>query len=200
MPDRLAPANPITLSDRFAEDDPDRSRDLTDHQIRILDAAAEEFLHAGFDATSVDSIARRLGQTKGFIYYHFRSKLDIFHAVYERGMLMVRESVAPHFEADAPGVSGAGEGAARLAAMAEAHLANLLERTAYHDAMRQGLERLRGLKPTDPRHRTVRRLNALRDEYEGQTPDSGQQEDPHSRVYLQRQVGSVRLLPATSAG
>jgi AcrR family transcriptional regulator len=59
--------------------------DSNDNRSRILDAAATEFMNAGFDATSIDDIARRIGQTKGLIYYHFRSKIDIFPAVYERG-------------------------------------------------------------------------------------------------------------------
>jgi AcrR family transcriptional regulator len=69
--------------------------DPNDNQSRILDAAATEFMNAGFDATSIDDIARRIGQTKGLIYYHFRSTVDIFYAVYERGMRQGSAEVVP---------------------------------------------------------------------------------------------------------
>jgi AcrR family transcriptional regulator len=108
--------------------------DSNDNRSRILDAAATEFMNAGFDATSIDDIARRIGQTKGLIYYHFRSKIDIFYAVYERGMRQVRDEVAPQ-------VSAPGTGMERLRRMARAHVADLLLNLGYHDVMRQGVEK-----------------------------------------------------------
>lgn len=155
----------------------------TDHRIRILDAAATEFMNAGFDGTSIDDIARRLGQTKGLIYYHFRSKIDIFYAVYERGMQMVSDEVAPH-------TSGPGTGWDRLRRMARAHVANLIDNLGYHDVVRQGVEQRLRTKLTDPQRAAATRLGELRDRYES----------------LFRQVitagvadGSVRPVPVTVA-
>ena len=53
---------------------------------QILVAAADCFKENGFAATSIDDVADMLGATKGMIYHHFRSKIDLFFAVYRRGM------------------------------------------------------------------------------------------------------------------
>ncbi len=41
---------------------------------RILNAAADLFVHYGYDKTTVSDIARRAGISKGAIYLHFKSK------------------------------------------------------------------------------------------------------------------------------
>jgi AcrR family transcriptional regulator len=157
--------------------------EFTESQIRILDAAAEEFMDAGFDATSIDDIARSVGQTKGLIYYHFRSKVEIFYAVYERAVAVLTDHVAPHATAPAPGIE-------RLERMAKAHLIDLTSRLAYHDVLRQGLEQRLRLRLTEDQRQALIELNQLRDEYES----------------LFRNViadgivdGSVRRLPVTIA-
>jgi AcrR family transcriptional regulator len=50
---------------------------------RILDAALELFSAHGFDGTTLQQIADRLGFTKAALYYHFRSKDDLLDAVHE---------------------------------------------------------------------------------------------------------------------
>jgi AcrR family transcriptional regulator len=156
---------------------------FTESQIRILDAAAEEFMSAGFDATTLDDIARRIGQTKGLIYYHFRSKVEIFYAVYERGMVMLRDKVAPHVTARAPGID-------RLERMAKAHLVDLMSRLAYHDSLRQGIEQRLRLRLTEPQRQALIELNQLRDDYESL----------FRKVIAEGIVdGSVRQLPVTLA-
>ena len=57
--------------------------EASDARSRILDAAAEAFMASGFANATIDDIAREVGATKGLVYYHFRSKFDIFLAVYE---------------------------------------------------------------------------------------------------------------------
>jgi AcrR family transcriptional regulator len=57
---------------------PTRTRD------RILDTALQLFIDKGFDATSLQEVADRLGFTKAAIYYHFRSKEDILMALHMR--------------------------------------------------------------------------------------------------------------------
>jgi AcrR family transcriptional regulator len=134
-------------------------RNASENQIRIMDVAAEEFMRAGFDATSIDDIARNIGQTKGFIYYHFRSKVEIFFAVYERGMEMVRDEVAPS-------ANGTGTGLDQLRRMAKAHLVHLMENLAYHDVIHQGIEQRLRTRLTESQRAILIGLNALRDEYE----------------------------------
>lgn len=47
----------------------------------MLDAALELFAEHGFDGTSLQQIADRLGVTKAAVYYHFRSKDDLLAAL-----------------------------------------------------------------------------------------------------------------------
>jgi AcrR family transcriptional regulator len=48
---------------------------------RVLHAALELFAEHGFDGTSLQQIADRLGFTKAAVYYHFRSKDDLLAAL-----------------------------------------------------------------------------------------------------------------------
>lgn len=50
----------------------------------LIAAAERLFTERGFHATSVDEIALEAGYTKGAVYSNFRSKEDLFFAVYER--------------------------------------------------------------------------------------------------------------------
>ena len=50
-------------------------------QQRIVDAAYECFWRAGFNRTSLDTIAARAGVTKRTLYSYFRSKDDLLAAV-----------------------------------------------------------------------------------------------------------------------
>jgi len=44
----------------------------------IIYAAVDEFLESGYEGTSMESIARRAGVSKGGLYHHFKSKDEIF--------------------------------------------------------------------------------------------------------------------------
>jgi AcrR family transcriptional regulator len=54
-----------------------------DTRERILKVASELFIDQGFEATSLRQISERLGFTKAALYYHFRSKDEIFAALVE---------------------------------------------------------------------------------------------------------------------
>jgi|SRR4051812_6980501 AcrR family transcriptional regulator len=47
----------------------------------ILDAAAAEFDEHGYEGARLERIVERTGATKGAVYFHFRSKLDIARAL-----------------------------------------------------------------------------------------------------------------------
>jgi AcrR family transcriptional regulator len=47
----------------------------------LLAAAAETFAERGYEATSMDEIAQRVGLSKGALYYRYRSKEDLFLAL-----------------------------------------------------------------------------------------------------------------------
>ena len=51
---------------------------------KILDVALESFSTSGFDATSLDTIAKSLGIRKQTILYHFTTKKGLLNAVVER--------------------------------------------------------------------------------------------------------------------
>jgi AcrR family transcriptional regulator len=51
----------------------------------VLDAAVELFLSEGFDRTSMDAVAARACVSKTTVYAHFADKVELFHAVTERG-------------------------------------------------------------------------------------------------------------------
>lgn len=126
---------------------------------RILDAAADAFMVRGFANTTIDDIAAEVGATKGLIYYHFRSKFDIFLAVYKDGMRRVRERVEPHADA-------AGTGYGRLVAMSIAHLENLMTEFGYHHVVHQGVRYQASTALTVRQRDALAALNDLRRDYE----------------------------------
>lgn len=134
-------------------------REYSDTQIRILDAAAQAFMASGFDSASIDDVARNIEQTKGVVYYNFRGKMDLFRAVYERGMAELVEVVTAI--ADRPG-----SGLERLRAMSVAHVDSIIDRPAYHDVIRQGVERRLQARLTEEQRAELVRLLGYRDRYE----------------------------------
>ncbi|WP_222936662.1 TetR/AcrR family transcriptional regulator [Streptomonospora sp. PA3] len=126
---------------------------------RILDAAAEAFMRRGFAGTTLDDIADQVGATKGLIYYHFRSKFDVFLAVYEEGMRRVRERVEPH-------AAAGGSGRERLEAMSRAHLLNLMTDLAYHHVVHQGVRAQDSAELKIRQRDALTALNELRRDYE----------------------------------
>lgn len=126
---------------------------------RILDAAARAFARRGFDKTTIDDIAQAVGATKGLVYYHFRSKFDIFLAAYELGMHKVKEIVEPL--ADSPG-----SGLERLRRMAVGHTMNLMEDVDYHNVVHQGVRDQSSESLTVRQRDALVELNQLRRDYE----------------------------------
>ena len=58
-----------------------RESRLPDSRQRILTAATVEFALRGFEGTTVDRISARARLNKAMIYYHFRSKKDLYSTV-----------------------------------------------------------------------------------------------------------------------
>ena len=56
---------------------------MADTRAQILDAARELFVEQGYDKTSLREVADSVGVTKAALYYHFRSKEDLFVALLE---------------------------------------------------------------------------------------------------------------------
>jgi len=70
---------------------------------RILDAAADLFVHYGYDKTTVDDIAREAGVSKGAIYLHFKSKDALFEGLLVRELMTYHEKWLGLIEADPKG-------------------------------------------------------------------------------------------------
>jgi TetR/AcrR family transcriptional regulator len=77
--------------------------DLPGTRARLLAASAAEFAARGFAGANVDRIARAARVNKAMIYYHFRSKADLyreilgdmFHAVCTRVTAVAQSELAP---------------------------------------------------------------------------------------------------------
>jgi AcrR family transcriptional regulator len=52
-------------------------------QARLLAAAEEVFVRDGFEGAQLDEIAATAGRSKGAVYTHFKSKEDLFLALFE---------------------------------------------------------------------------------------------------------------------
>lgn len=59
-------------------------------QEKILAAAREEFAARGLDGARVDRIARAAGVNKAMIYYHFRSKEELYETVVQQFLESVK--------------------------------------------------------------------------------------------------------------
>lgn len=125
----------------------------------ILDTAAECFMQQGYHATSVDDVARRMGSTKGRIYHHYASKIDLFFDVHREGMRRL-------FDAVVPVSRSTGNGLQVLQAMLRAHALALLEHQTYESVVAQGVHMHRFGATTPSERQTLDELIASRDEFE----------------------------------
>lgn len=123
----------------------------------ILDAAAWLFHERGYSQTTIDDVADAIGATKGRVYYYYRSKFDIFLAVYEYGMAKAYAAVA--------GVP-AGDGLARLTAMARGHVLSIMADLPYHNTIHQGVYGQLATSLKARQHDQLAELNTVRLEYE----------------------------------
>jgi TetR/AcrR family transcriptional regulator, repressor for uid operon len=63
----------------------------SDLREKIIEAAIESFAQTGFDKTKMEDIAKRLGLSKGTIYLYFNSKEDLFLAICEHYVKVMRD-------------------------------------------------------------------------------------------------------------
>ncbi len=105
MPSIHAPA--VTARPRRPGPAPATARDgdLTATRDLIFAAAATAFSRDGFDGVGVDAIAEAAGVNKAMLYYHFKSKLELYRAVVSDMLRAVSTAVAAIAENDdAPAV------------------------------------------------------------------------------------------------
>ncbi|KVA64750.1 TetR family transcriptional regulator [Burkholderia cepacia] len=76
---------------------------LTDRKrAAIVDAAIEEFLASGYDATSMDRIAARADVSKRTVYNHFPGKETLFAAILQKLWDATRTGSSPTYRSDVP--------------------------------------------------------------------------------------------------
>src|ERR1700722_11773271 len=61
----------------------------------VVDAARALFVAKGFEATSVDEIARASQSSKGAVYHHFQDKQAIFAEVFRASQAAIMQAVLP---------------------------------------------------------------------------------------------------------
>src|SRR5262245_7656099 len=66
-----------------------------DRRAQLVGAAAAAFLAAGFDATSMESVAERAGVTRLIVYRHFESKEALYRAVLDSVVDRLRTEFEP---------------------------------------------------------------------------------------------------------
>jgi len=94
----------------------------------LVNEAARLFGSKGYENTSMRDIAAFVGILPGSLYHHFRSKEDLFVAVYSAGVSQIRQAVS-----DA--VARHGDPWARLEAACVAHLQTLLVKDSFAAAV-----------------------------------------------------------------
>jgi AcrR family transcriptional regulator len=60
---------------------------------RTLSAAVDLFYERGYENTTLDAVAERLGVTKPFIYAHFHSKAELLTEICTRGIASALEAI-----------------------------------------------------------------------------------------------------------
>lgn len=165
-------------------------RDL-DLAAPLLRAAAQAFMLKGYAATSIDDVAEVLGCTKGRIYHHFRSKVDLFFEVHHEAMSMVMDAVRS-------AAAGVDDPLQRIAAMSRAHVLVIMREIAFQCVVVQGLEMHLHTQTTPKQRRTLRTILALRDDYERlfvesieQAIDAGQVPPQDVRVTVKALLGAL---------
>lgn len=138
-----------------AEDD-----DLPKVQKLLLDAAAKTFTVYGFAAASIDLIAREIKATKGSVYYHYRSKAELFFAVHKRAMLINLRTQLPVV------TNKALSPLEMLHEMTYQHAMVMMEYLYYQRVTVQGVELHQSISTTPYEREALTQVIAMRDAYE----------------------------------
>ena len=71
-------------------------------QQKIIDAARNLFIKKGFKATTVRDIATQSGTNVAMVNYYFRSKENLFNAIFEESFLILVQKVFSILDSDLP--------------------------------------------------------------------------------------------------
>lgn len=59
----------------------------------IFDSAIKVFSNSGYSGATMDIIATDAGVAKGTLYYHFKSKEEIFNFIIKEGMTVIKDKI-----------------------------------------------------------------------------------------------------------
>ena len=136
----------------LARSEADVAGSSTGRRAQVLAAAAREFSAKGYEASSLRDIAAAAGVLAGSLYYHFRSKDELFATVHAEGVRQLHEAL----DRALAGVSDPWE---RLEAACSAHLEQLVNGNDI--AVVTAASLFRTMPPS-----LQRRLNRQRNDYE----------------------------------
>lgn len=71
-------------------------------EIKILEAAKEEFILRGFDGARMQQIAERAGINKALLHYYFRSKENLFKAIFSNALGEFIPKIMMTFQSEIP--------------------------------------------------------------------------------------------------
>lgn len=130
----------------------------------VIAAAAQCFMERGYHAAKIDDVAALLGCSKGRIYHHCASKLDLFIEVHREGMSrLFRANDAALKEAARKGVNGI----EALEIFLLAHARAMLKNIAYEAVVVQGVELYRFASTTKDQRAQLEAIMQQRVEFEG---------------------------------
>jgi AcrR family transcriptional regulator len=73
----------------------------------VIEAARELFVESDYNRVSIEEILERSGVSRGALYHHFATKLDLFVAVYRVSETRVIEQIASHASSSSSSPFGA---------------------------------------------------------------------------------------------
>ncbi len=71
---------------------------MNDTKRAIFDSALKEFSLNGYTSATMDDIATNAGVAKGTLYYHFKSKEEIFNFIITEGMNLITQKTVSETE------------------------------------------------------------------------------------------------------
>ena len=125
----------------------------------IVRAAARAFMTNGYAGSSIASVAKELGCTKGRIYYEYKAKADLFFEVQDEAMQMNIRAVSPHAAATGPA-------RARLRGMLEDQLQLIMTQLPFQRVLVQGVEMHQQGRTTPEQRAVLDQQIRHRDAYE----------------------------------
>lgn len=131
-------------------------RSKSDGRTEILDAAAVAFMEYGFAGTSIDMVADVLGSTKGKIYYHFKSKTNLFLDVH-------RETMTAYIDAIEEVAEGPGTPLDKLQGVLITLAMQIMVRLPYAKVAVEGVDMHMSRSTTPEQRAVLREIIDLRD-------------------------------------